>query len=178
VTPAARQPFVRLAVRFPVLTRIGIRAVIALPASRLRIRLWTWAMRLGFSSSDRRDWDFIRTFLDPAARVDLDRAGGWRLGFDSQYRGPDGYIRWFETLTEAFEHWNTSDIEVIAPAGTRVLVVVRPRGQGAGSGLPVSGELWAVFSYERGWLTRIQAFADSDEALAAVGLRRHAATAS
>jgi hypothetical protein len=38
----------------------------------------------------------------------------------------------------------------------------------------VTGELWVVFTYERGWLTEIETFADSDEALAAVGLERRA----
>jgi hypothetical protein len=131
-------------------------------------------MGIGFSTSDRRDWEFLRTFMDPHAHVDLERAGGWRVGFEPAYHGPDGYVRWFETVTEVFEDWDTSDIEVIAPAGTRVLVIARPRGQGAGSGLPVSGELWLVFAYDRGWLTKIQAFGDSDEALAAVGLERRA----
>jgi hypothetical protein len=129
-------------------------------------------MQLGFTASDRREWDVVRGFMSPDVRIDLDRAGGWRLGFESEYRGLDGYIQWFEMFTEFFAGWDTSELEVVAPAGPRVLAISRPTARGAGSGVPVTGELWVVFTYERGWLTRIQPFSEPDEAFATVGLKR------
>ena len=146
----ARDPLARLAVRAPALARLGIRFAISLPRSRLRTRLWQRGMLVGFGASDRRDWAVINAFMSPDVRIDLDRAGGWRLGFEREYRGRDGYIQWFNDFTGVFAGWDTSDLEVVAPRGNRVLVISRPRAQGIASGLPVTGELWAVFTYERG----------------------------
>ena len=168
----AREPLVRLAVRFPVLTRILIRALVAVPASRLRTRLWAWGMRIGFTTSDRSDWEFLRTYMHPDAQVDFTRGGGWRLDLDPEYRGPDGYTRWFEAFTEIWSGFNTGELEVVAPPGNRVFVVSHPQAKGVASGIEVGGELSAVFTYDRGWLRRIQGFADRDEALATIGLER------
>jgi hypothetical protein len=129
-------------------------------------------MGVGFSTSDRRDWEFLRGYMHPEAVVDLTRAGGWRLGLEAEYGGLEGYVRWFETFTEAWADFSTDDIEVVAPRGNRVVVLVRPRAKGVGSGIDIAGELATVFTYDRGWLVRIEGFAESDEALARVGLQR------
>ena len=173
-TGPPRGPLVRLAVRFPALTRVVIRTLVLRPRSRLRDRLWHWAMRIGFSTSDRRDWEFLRTYMHPVADVDLSRAGGWALDLRGGYRGPDGYVRWWEAFNEVWTGFDTGRLQVVAPPGNRVLVISHPTGRGVHSGLEVTGEMATVFTYEDGWLTRIQNFADPEEALESVGLRRRA----
>jgi hypothetical protein len=167
-----RKAFHGAARAFPALSRAIIRMTLRLPVSRLRTRAWRYALAEGFAASDRRDWRLTRTFLHPACEIDLTRAGGYALGLDQNYRGIDGYITWFESFTEGFSDWDTAVREVVAPPGTRIVAVVDTHARGAGSGIDVGGEISVIFSYEGGWLVRIEVFADSDEALAAVGVRR------
>lgn len=171
-SPPRRHPVAALGARFPVLIRLTIRFLVALPQSRLRTRLCGWGMGIGFTASDRRDWEFLRGYMRPDAKVDLSRGRGWGLDLDLEYRGPEGYVTWFEAFTDVWSGFDTGELRVIAPAGNRVLVVSHPRGRGIGSGVEVTGELWTLFTYEGGWLARIENFGDPDEALAEVGLRR------
>jgi ketosteroid isomerase-like protein len=163
---------VRLLSRSSGSIRAWLRLLVAMPPSRLRTRLWRQALRVGYATSDAEDWTFLRAYVHPDVVIDLSQAGAWGLDVEREYRGPDGYIRWFETFTETWSEWDTELLEVYAPRGNSVVTVARARGRGAGSGVEVGADLVIAFTYEDGRLRKIKQFPDVDQALAALGVRR------
>jgi ketosteroid isomerase-like protein len=79
-------------------------------------------------------------------------------------------------VTEAFiDYWRTWDDYAIEPiefidAGQSVVVTVRERGTGKGSGVPVERPHFQVWTFRRGKLVRWEAFRSKVEALEAAGL--------
>jgi hypothetical protein len=163
---------VRLGGAIPAFTRAWLRLLVAIPPSRLRTTLWRQALRIGYATSDAEDWRFLRGYVHPEAVIDLSQAGAWGLDVEREYRGPDGYVRWFETFTETWSEWDTELLEVYAPRGNSVVTVAHAHGRGVGSGVEVGADLVITFTYEDGWLKEIKQFPDADEALAALGVRR------
>lgn len=67
------------------------------------------------------------------------------LGNAGRYRGIDEFRSWFAAWDEAWSEFNM-EIESIEPAGERhVVVIMRSKGVGAGSGIEVENVLgWAI----------------------------------
>jgi GNAT superfamily N-acetyltransferase/ketosteroid isomerase-like protein len=85
-------------------------------------------------------------------------------GGQSPIEGLDSVRRWFEP--DAFEQ-QQSEIVEFTPAGDKILVRLRSRIVGAGSGIELDFHSWAVFTFdEAGLVTRIQLFFDHEEAVA------------
>jgi ketosteroid isomerase-like protein len=61
--------------------------------------------------------------------------------------------------------------EEFADMGDRVVVTVRFRARGRGSGTPVDARLYDVFTLRDGKIVRMDQFAERAEALEAVGPR-------
>jgi ketosteroid isomerase-like protein len=85
---------------------------------------------------------------------------------EGSYRGPDGFVAFFEDLLGSFEvRYEDRDLRPIGASG--VLSLYRLRLTGRESGLEVDQEMGAVFEFVDGLLRRGQAYPTRAEALAA-----------
>lgn len=89
---------------------------------------------------------------------------------DGVYVGRDAVVaasrRWWGTWTDY-----QLDAEDVIDAGSSVVVVLRERGRGKGSGTPFERRFAQVWTFHRGKVIRWEIFRDKTEALNAAGLR-------
>lgn len=112
----------------------------------------------------RAFWDLLDDYVvwDLRARLFFD--------LDEIYFGRDAVI-------EASRHyWGTwddysLDAEELIDAGASVIVVVRERGQGRGSGVPFDNRWAQVWTFSRGRIVRWEVYPDRDAAIEAAGIR-------
>jgi ketosteroid isomerase-like protein len=71
--------------------------------------------------------------------------------------------------TADFDEFEMTGEEFI-DAGDRVVVRIKQRAQGHGSGAPVEGEFWFVYTMADGKWTRLEMFDGKDQAMEAAGL--------
>ena len=86
------------------------------------------------------------------------------------HRGHDGYRRVWKTVLEVMEDYRLEYEEVI-DCGDRVLLCGRASGHGNLSNVPVSGDLFQLYTLRRGFVVRQEDFAHRDAAFSAAGLR-------
>ena len=91
------------------------------------------------------------------------------VGIEEHYEGADGARRFLQAWTEPFDEWQI-EVEAFHDAGEKVVTVCRQRGRSKVSGVPVDMRLALVFTVRNGLETRMEMYADPDEALRAVGL--------
>jgi ketosteroid isomerase-like protein len=112
--------------------------------------------------------DFLVEFLAPEYVWDMSHFRGWPE--QQTYEGIDEARRFIREWTAAFDDW---EIEVVAlqdAGGDKVVGVVRQRGRSKTTGLPVDMLYAQVFTIRDGRQTRMEMYADPDEALKTVGL--------
>ncbi|MCW3034142.1 MAG: hypothetical protein QOK19_2611 [Solirubrobacteraceae bacterium] len=85
------------------------------------------------------------------------------------YMGHAGYGRWLEDWEAAWGEW-TIEPEEYVDAGDSVVVVIRMRATGRGSGLELSRQDAMVFKLRNGLVIRLDYYNDRAAALNAVGL--------
>ena len=85
------------------------------------------------------------------------------------HRGREAVSRHFEQWFDAWEEIEYTPEEVL-DKGDRVVVVIRRRGKGKGSGVEVSDQVIHVYTVRSEKIVRFEGFSDKDEALAAAGL--------
>jgi ketosteroid isomerase-like protein len=96
----------------------------------------------------------------------------YRSPFEQKtYRGLDEMVRWRETMAAALEDFHLEDIRFLDAGGDRVVALYRIVGRGAGSGVPVSQGVGALWQLRNGKLLKGEVFLDQREALEAAGLR-------
>jgi ketosteroid isomerase-like protein len=83
--------------------------------------------------------------------------------------GVDEANRWLAQWTEAFEDWSI-EVEETFEAGDRVVVFVRQHATAKHGGPKVEMRFAQVWTFRNGLLTRMEMYADRDEALEAAGL--------
>ena len=98
------------------------------------------------------------------------------LDLDAVYVGRDAVVK------ASRHYWGTwrdyrLDAEELWDAGSSVVVVVRERGRGKGSGVPFDRRFAQVWTFSRGRVVRWDVFPDAARALEAVGLSEEAARA-
>ena len=86
-----------------------------------------------------------------------------------QYRGHDGVRRWLEDWSSAWSEFSM-DPEEFIDAGDRVVVFLRMRAKGRGSGLEVERQDAIIFEVRDGMVVRIDYYNNRQQALEAVGL--------
>jgi ketosteroid isomerase-like protein len=91
------------------------------------------------------------------------------MGIQPHYEGVEGIRRFLQDWTEPFDDWQI-DVEAFHDAGDRVVAVCRQRARSKTSGVPVDMTFAQVFTLRDGLETRMEMYADPDEALKAVGL--------
>ena len=90
---------------------------------------------------------------------------------DPFYVGRDAVVeasrRWWGTWTD-YE----LDVDELVDGGSRVVVALRERGRGKGSGAPFDRQFAQVWIFYRGLIIRWEVFPDTKAALEAAGLGR------
>ena len=85
-------------------------------------------------------------------------------------RGRDALIAWIERWLEAWEEYVDEVDEVIDRDGIVVAGVI-VHGQGRGSGMEVSQQLFHVFEFRNRLIVRLSEYLERNDALEAAGLR-------
>jgi ketosteroid isomerase-like protein len=120
--------------------------------------------RRTYEAFDRGDFAAIANRLHPDFELALPA-----LYLDSSpYRGLEGAATAWARWTEDFEdfRWEPSDF---VEARNRVVVSIRERGRGRGSGVQIDHLRHHVLTVEEGRVTRLQIFFERGEALDAAG---------
>jgi ketosteroid isomerase-like protein len=86
-----------------------------------------------------------------------------------EYRGHDGYRRWLEDWAAAWSEF-TLEPEEFIDADERVIVVLRMKATGRGSGVTLERQDALVVELRDGLAVRIDYFNDKEQALEAVGV--------
>jgi ketosteroid isomerase-like protein len=87
----------------------------------------------------------------------------------SEYRGREGFARWFENWGEVFPEFEVQPEEFI-DAGERVVVVLRMVAKGRGSSATVERRDAIVYELFEGKVRRIDYYNSREQGLAAAGL--------
>jgi ketosteroid isomerase-like protein len=160
----------RLFILLPSIYRLFADRVMRLsPGSRIRRLMLTRLVRRGYAASSRRDFEVLLLGLDPGIEyhpsVDLTPPD-----MESVSYGHDGYLKVWRGWLDAFEDIRLEPEELL-DLGDKLLVTIRTRGHGSGSGVAVGREQFQLFHLRRGLVVWQQDFSDRSEALEAAGLR-------
>ena len=116
----------------------------------------------------RATGDFLEDVLAPEFVWDMSTFRGWPE--QPIYEGLEEARRFIREWTDPFESWQI-EVETIRDAGDdRVVGVMRQRGRSKSTGLSVDMRYAQVWTISDGKLRRMEMYADTDEALKAVGL--------
>ena len=124
-------------------------------------------LRDGYAALNRRDLD--GAFANLAPEFEATTTGAF---FDEGvvYRGHDGARQFLAMMEEAFESFEYEVEGMEEAEGDRVLVHLRVRARGKGSGVAVDMTLFHLWELRGLTAVRLQPFQDPDEARAAAGL--------
>jgi ketosteroid isomerase-like protein len=125
---------------------------------------WERRLRDGFEAYNRGDWEAVLTYASDD--VELQRA---HTSPDSRevLRGREQVLAFFRPDVFEDQRIDVLDLEVAPDAA---YVRMRFTARGAGSGLPAEIESYNVYRIANGLLTRVEIYADEQEARAAAGL--------
>jgi len=95
----------------------------------------------------------------------------FRSAFEQKtYRGLDGLVRYREDVAAVLEGFHVEHDRFVDAGGDRVVQLYRLVGRGAGSGVPVSREVAALWLLRKGKILKGQIYLDRRKALEAAGL--------
>jgi ketosteroid isomerase-like protein len=80
------------------------------------------------------------------------------------FRGPEALLEWMDDGDDAFDDFSVELLEV-EELGEHVVVSMRQRGRGKASGAEVDDHITHVWTLRDGRATRLQSFADHDDAV-------------
>ena len=80
------------------------------------------------------------------------------------YRGPEALLDWMDEGDDAFDDF-TIDLLEVEEVGDHVVVSMRQRGRGKASGAEVDDHITHVWTLRDGRPTRLQSFANHDDAV-------------
>jgi hypothetical protein len=165
----------RLAMRLPILARVGGRIFLRLPQrSRLRRLLFRMAVRTTCEAQNRRDWELaLLGYAEDCELRNVDRGGSATGLFDELYRGRAGVRRFFAQWNEAWAEWHYEPRIELADLGDgRFLGLARVVGRGRSSGIELRESVGILVEVERGQIVRQRNwFGSWDAALGAAGQR-------
>jgi ketosteroid isomerase-like protein len=129
-------------------------------------------VRASWEAWERGDMKAIFGFYDPEIVWDQTHADTPELS--TVYHGHDGVRQFLRAWTAPFESYY-AHAEDFSDAGEAVVVRCRQGGRGKQSGVKVEmPPYWQVYRLRDGLITRIEVYADHDEAVKAVGLEEQA----
>jgi ketosteroid isomerase-like protein len=114
-----------------------------------------------FSATGEVLWDLV----DPEIEVHDHDAPDQGI-----YRGHAGFTRWLEDWGAAWADWSVEPQEFIN-AGESVVVVLRMKAEGRGSGINIDRQDAGVYAVRNGKVVRVDYYNNKRQALEAVGLR-------
>ena len=121
------------------------------------------AVRRAWEASTQHDNEAVFRLYDPEIEIH-------DLFYDRIYRGLDGVREYFREWVSTFDEWG-AEVEEWIDAGDEVIAVLRSRGRGKRSGVPVEQRESHVWTLRHGKLWRLRIYASKDEARKAVGLQ-------
>ena len=80
------------------------------------------------------------------------------------FRGPEALLDWMDDGDEAFDDFSVDLLE-LEELGDHVVVLMRQRGRGKASGAEVDDHITHVWTLRGGRATRLQSFANHDDAV-------------
>ena len=80
------------------------------------------------------------------------------------FRGPESLLEWLDDGDDAFDDFTVDLLDVEEVHG-HVVVSMRQRGRGKASGAEVDDRITHVWTIREGRATRMQSFADRDDAI-------------
>jgi ketosteroid isomerase-like protein len=114
----------------------------------------------GFLETGEADWAYLDENIEIRDHDVPDQDG---------YHGHDGFARWFENWGDAWAEYTMEPLEFI-DGGDRIIVVLRMRATGRGSGLELDREDAIVHELRAGKIVRIDYYNNKRQALAAAGM--------
>jgi ketosteroid isomerase-like protein len=164
----------RLFVRFPALARAFALAYSRLPpASHVRRALVARSAGHLAAAFNRRDFASVLTVFDPEIEFQLTESPmGGLLPPDlpQVQHGPDGCIRMWEALIDAWDDLKLKPEEVI-DFGERAVGIGRITGHGRQSGIALDSPIFQVVTLRKGLVVKQKEFAEREQALTELGLR-------
>jgi ketosteroid isomerase-like protein len=121
-------------------------------------------VRRAVDAFNARDTKRLLSMCDPAIE--------FRSAVEQKtYRGLDELVRYREGVAAVMEDFHIEDSRFLDAGGDRVVQLYRLVGRGAGSGVPVSSEVGALWQLRNGKLLKGEVYLDQRQALEAAGLR-------
>ena len=118
-----------------------------------------------YAAFNRRDLESVLKVCDPEVEVHDPP----QMPDSSIHRGHEAVMRDWQETFDAFDEFSV-EVEEYRDLGDTLLVFLRYRGRGQGSGVPVEAQIAHVLTVREGKLVRMRQFLDRDEALEAAGL--------
>ncbi len=120
-------------------------------------------VRAIYDAFNRGDTDAILELVDPAVSVE-DRA----VIDGATYEGRDGALRFLAFQAEAFNAQSV-ELEELVDTTDEIVAVIRLRGEGPRSGVPLEGRFSHVWEVAGGMVRRLRVYVTKQEALEAAG---------
>jgi ketosteroid isomerase-like protein len=105
-------------------------------------------------------------YWDP--EIEMVNAAGWVI--EATYRGPEGVMRWWDDLAEAFEDFAFDLLDARELGDGRVLTTQRTTGRFRTTGLPFDGTWASIQTVRDGRVVRAEGYLNERRALRAAGL--------
>ena len=110
---------------------------------------------------------FLTEIMAPDFVWDMSNFRGWPE--QEVYEGIEAARGFIADWSAAWDDWQL-DVESLHEVGDKVVVVLHQRGRSKTTDMPVQMAFARVFTLREGKQTRMEMYADPDEALKAVGL--------
>ena len=121
-------------------------------------------VRQAIEAFNSRDRDRLLSLLDPEIE--------FRSAVEQKtYRGHAGMVRYREDIDAVMEEFRIEGDRFLDAGRDRVVHLYRLVGRGAGSGVPVSREVGALWQLRNGKLLKGEIYLDQRQALEAAGLQ-------
>jgi ketosteroid isomerase-like protein len=114
-----------------------------------------------YDAFNRGDTDAILELADPAVSVE-DHA----VIDGATYEGRDGVVRFLAFQADAFNA-QSAELEELIETGGEIVAVIRLRGEGPLSRIPLEGRFSHVWEIDGGVVRRLRVYASKQEALEA-----------
>jgi ketosteroid isomerase-like protein len=119
-----------------------------------------------FLPDGRMDREAATALLDEDVVWDMSRS---RFPDTGVSHGVEGVRRWFEGLDGAFGEVSYA-VERLRESGERLALLIRVRGRGPASGIPVDYSFVPVLTFRARKIVRMERYEDWDAAMAAMGV--------
>jgi ketosteroid isomerase-like protein len=167
----ARSFLDRFVAAFPGVYRRVTGKLVSLPPSRIRNGIIAWGHRRVFAAWNRRDWELNTLALDPAEYVlSFGDPNPQATGLREAYEGIDGYLEAQRDMLEAFPDVEVEPEHVGQAGPARFVSMLRFRGRGAASGVPVDQRALGLIEFENGRVVRHWYWWDTEAGLMSLGI--------